>query len=172
MALVMGSKGLRVPVDFNVFIGGISQAGRVQSFKHPDIEFKTDDANLAGVLGEVSIPLDLKAMKCELVLKDVNRTLMGRLGKTDNTPLVIRAAARSLDDTVDSLKITINGRFNKLESGEWKPGEAATQKYAIDLDYYKYEDGGEVVYEIDKLNNVLIVDGTDLWQGMRAALGQ
>ncbi len=169
---VLGSKGLRIPVDFCVFVGGLTQAGRVASFKHPDIEIKTDTANLAGVLGEVSIPLDLAALKAELELKDVNRALMGRLGRAADTPLVIRAAARALDDSVDPLKITINGRFTKLESGAWKPGEAATQKYSVDLDYYRYEDGGAVVYEIDKLNNVFVVDGTDIWAGVRSALGQ
>lgn len=167
---ILGTKGLRVPVDFCVFVGQ-SLAGRVVSFKHPDIEFKTDTSNLAGMLGEIGIPLDLSALKAEMTLKDVNRTMMGRVGKTDNTPIVIRAAARALDDTISPLKITINGRVNKMESGEWKPGDAPTQKYSIDLDYYKYEDDGVTVYEIDKFNNTLIVGGTDLWQDIRAAMG-
>lgn len=171
MAILQGSKGLRVPVDFCVF-AGLSLAGRVVDFKHPDLEFKTDNANLAGVLGETSIPLDLAALKSEMTLKDVNRTMMGRFGKSTNIPIVIRAAAADLNDTVSALKITLGGRVNKLESGTWKPGDAATQKYSIDLDYYKYEDDGETLFEIDKVNNVLIVDGVDLWKDKRAAMGQ
>lgn len=169
---VLGSKGLRVPVDYCVFVGGVSLAGRVTKFEHPDLEWATEIANLAGILGSTTIRLDLKELKAKLGLKDVNRTMMALFGREKDIPIVIRAAARAVDDSVDPLKITLMGKVNKLSSGAWEPGKAADQSYEIDLDYYKYEDNGEVVYEIDKFNGVLIVDGVDIWRDMRAALGQ
>lgn len=172
MALSYGSKGLRVPVDFCVFVGGVSLAGRVAKFEHPELEWTTESANLAGVLGSTTIRLDLKELKAKLTLKDVNATLMALWGREDNTPLVIRAAAKALDDSVDPLKITLIPKINKLSSGAWEPGKAAEQTYEFDLDYYKYEDNGNTTYEIDKMNNRLIVDGVDIWADMRAAIGQ
>lgn len=171
MAL-LGSKGLRVPVDYCVFVGGVSLAGRVAKFEHPDLEWATETANLAGVLGSTTIRMDLKELKAKIGLKDVNRTMMALFGREKNTPIVLRAAARSVDDTVDPLKITLIGKFIKLSSGAWEPGKAADQAYEIDLDYYKYEDNGEVAFEVDKMNNILIVDGVDINADTRSAMGQ
>lgn len=170
MAL-LGSRGLRSPVDFCVFVGGISLAGRVSKFEHPDLEWTTETINLAGVLGSTTIRLDLKELKAKLSLKDVNATLMAMFGRESNTPIVIRAGARAQDDSVDPLKITLMGKTTKLASGAWEPGKPGEQAYEYDLDYYKYEDAGVTRFEIDKFNNVLKVDGVDLWSGMRAALG-
>lgn len=172
MVELLGSKGLRVPVDFCVFVGGTSLAGRVAKFDHPDLEWTTESANLAGVLGSTTIHLDLKELKAKLTLKDINATLMGMFEREKNTPIVLRAAARSLNDSVDPLKITLIPKITKLASGTWEPGKAGEQSYEFDLDYYKYEDNGVTRFEVDKMNNILIVDGVDIWADMRSALGQ
>lgn len=168
----LGSGGKRSLVDYCVFVGGVSLAGRVAKFEHPDLEWTTETANLAGVLGSTTVRLDLKELKAKLTLKDFNATLMALFGREKKTPIVIRAAARSQDDVVDPVKVTINGKITKIGSGAWEPGKDGEQTYEFDLDYYKVEDNGVTLFEIDKMNNILIVDGVDIWADMRSALGQ
>ena len=41
---------------------------------------------------------------------------------------------------------------------------------ALEVIYYKYIQDGEVLLEIDKLNNVFKIDGWDYYEGIREAL--
>ncbi|MNR67663.1 Phage tail tube protein FII [compost metagenome] len=55
--------------------------------------------------------------------------------------------------------------------GDWKPAGEAEIKHALKLVYYKLEIDGRVMYEIDPINMIQVVDGVDQLAAERSALG-
>ena len=65
----------------------------------------------------------------------------------------------------------MRGMLKELDMGDWKPGDKAENKYAMALQYYKLEVDGRVMYEIDMVNCVRVIDGVDQMADVRSALG-
>ena len=55
----------------------------------------------------------------------------------------------------------MRGRHKEVDSGEWKTGESNTTKVTSTNSYAKLTINGEVLYEVDLINMVEIVDGVD-----------
>ncbi|MEG0100476.1 MAG: phage major tail tube protein [Citrobacter sp.] len=82
--------------------------------------------------------------------------------------------ARSLDAIADQSKpvtVVVRGRHKEVDSGEWKTGESSTTKVSSTNSYAKLTINGEVLYEVDLVNMIEIVDGVDLMEAHRNALG-
>ena len=77
------------------------------------------------------------------------------------------------DDTgeVQAVELVVRGRHKELDSGEWKTGVSSTTKVSGTNSYAKLTINGEVLYEIDLVNMIHIVDGVDLMEAHRNALG-
>ena len=58
-----------------------------------------------------------------------------------------------------------------MDSGEWKTGESNSTKVSSTNTYAKLTINNEVLYEVDVINMVEIVDGVDLLEEHRSAIG-
>jgi P2 family phage contractile tail tube protein len=67
--------------------------------------------------------------------------------------------------------VTLRGGIKEVDMGDWKPGDKAEIKHAIKAVYYKLEIDGRVMYEIDPLNMIQVVDGVDQLAAERSAVG-
>jgi P2 family phage contractile tail tube protein len=65
----------------------------------------------------------------------------------------------------------VRGRHKEIDGGELKTGESNTTKVSSVNTYAKLTINGEVCYEVDVLNMVEIVNGIDLMEAHRSALG-
>ena len=65
----------------------------------------------------------------------------------------------------------MRGGLKEVDMGDWKAGEKAESKHSMALTYYKLEVGGRLIYEIDMVGMVLVVDGVDQLAEERSALG-
>lgn len=72
---------------------------------------------------------------------------------------------------VQAVELVVRGRHKEVDSGEWKTGESNTTKVTSTNSYAKLTINGEVLYEVDLINMVEIVDGVDLMEAHRNALG-
>lgn len=72
---------------------------------------------------------------------------------------------------VQAVELVVRGRHKEVDSGEWKTGESSTTKVSSTNSYAKLTINGEVLYEVDLVNMVEIVDGVDLMEEHRNALG-
>ncbi|QXY84980.1 hypothetical protein EWI73_14120 [Salmonella bongori] len=82
--------------------------------------------------------------------------------------------SRSLDAIADQSKpvtVVVRGRHKEVDSGEWKTGESSSTKVSSTNSYAKLTINGEVLYEVDLVNMVEIVDGVELMEEHRNALG-
>ena len=66
---------------------------------------------------------------------------------------------------------TLRGMLKEVDPGDWKAGDKAEMKYAMAVTYYKLEIDGRVMYEIDMVNAVRVIDGVDQLAAERSALG-
>ena len=72
---------------------------------------------------------------------------------------------------ITAVVATLRGGLREVDPGEWSGGSKAEFKYAVDVTYYKLEIDGRVMFEIDPINCVRVIDGVDQLADVRNALG-
>ena len=163
----------QVLFDTNLFMGGISFSGDVPSVTLPKITVKTDSFRGGGMGGEIEMDMGLEKLEASFVTTGVRREAMKYFGLADQTACnaVFRGAFKGLAGKVTPVIATLRGLLKELDMGDWKPGDKAENKYAIALQYYKLEIDNRVMYEIDMVNCVRVIDGVDQMADVRNALG-
>lgn len=163
----------QVLYDTNLFMGGISFSGDVPSVTLPKITVKTDSFRGGGMGGEIEMDMGLEKLEASFVTTGVRREAMKYFGLADQTACnaVFRGAFKGLAGKVTPVIATLRGLLKELDMGDWKPGDKAENKYAIALQYYKLEIDNRVMYEIDMVNCVRVIDGVDQMADVRNALG-
>ena len=63
------------------------------------------------------------------------------------------------------------GTIRMITPDAWQPGQKAAKEYTVDCRYYRYEQDGEVIHEIDVVNMIRVINGTDRLAEIRAAIG-
>jgi P2 family phage contractile tail tube protein len=61
--------------------------------------------------------------------------------------------------------------LTEQDPGSWKAGEANETKFSIGCTYYKLEIDGAVIYDLDPINGIRIINGVDQTAAERAAIG-
>ena len=163
----------QVLFDTNLFLGGISFSGDVPSVTLPKLTVKTDSFRGGGMGGEIEMDMGLEKLESSFVTTGVRRESMKYFGLADQTSCnaVFRGAFKGLGGKVTPVIATMRGMLKELDMGDWKPGDKAENKYAMALQYYKLEVDGRVMYEIDMVNAVRVIDGVDQLAAERSALG-
>ena len=163
----------QVLYDTHLFMGGISFAGDVPSVTLPKLTVKTESFRGGGMGGEIELDVGLEKLEASFVTIGVRREAMKFFGLADQTSgnAVFRGAFKGLGGKVTPVIATMRGLLKELDMGDWKPGEKAESKYAMALQYYKLEVEGRVIYEIDMVNCVRVIDGVDQMADVRSAIG-
>ncbi|WP_456386423.1 phage major tail tube protein [Profundibacter sp.] len=156
--------------NFNVFIDGVSYFGRATEGKIPDLKISTSAHRGAGMDAPVGIDTGMEAMSAEVTMAEWDPALLKKIGKIER--FVFRPAAKSEEDfSADTYIATIGGLLVTNEFGGLKPGDPATLKLSIDVREYRFEQNGEVLFDIDIQNGKRIIGGVDQLAEMRNAMG-
>lgn len=155
------------------FIDGVSFAGEMPSLTLPKVVLKTEAYRGGGMAGEVEIPTGVEKLEAGFITNGVRREALKFFGLSDRTACsaVFRGSFKGLKGKVTPVIVTMRGGIKEVDMGDWKPGDKAETKHNMALTYYKLEVAGRVVYEIDMLGMVLVVDGVDQLADERSALG-
>ena len=89
----------------------------------------------------------------------------------DSVAITIRGAIQAQGDTAKPVVANMRGGWRELDSGTWKPGDKSTVKIAVISNYYKLSIDGEELIEVDAINLVRKVNGTDQMEAIRSAIG-
>ena len=146
------------------------------SIKRPSIEVMTDTVKGAGIAGEIDLPTigQLSAMEYEISFKRTNEKAVALFGqKTQH--LETRWVTDVLDTasgkvTTCANKEIVKGIPKKLDLGNIETNSNNEATVAFEVTYYKFIQDGKGLIEIDKLNNVFIVNGVDYAKELREAL--
>ena len=157
----------------NLFVDGVSFAGDVPSLTLPKLTVKTEAHRGGGMAGEIEMDMGLEKLEASWTSTGVRREMMKYFGLSDQTGYnaVFRGAFKGLKGQITPVIATLRGMLKEVDPGDWKAGDKAEMKYAMAVTYYKLEIDGRVMYEIDMVNAVRVIDGVDQLAAERSALG-
>lgn len=168
---IVGAKVLR---GFNLFVDGKGYAGKVEELTLPKLTIKTEEFRAGGMDAPVELDMGMEKLECSFTLGDFSADVMRAFGLGHNQPvdLTFRGALGLGDEKVVPIVVKAQGMFREQDLGTWKPGDKLQHKATVALKYYRYDQDGELIHEIDIENMVRIVDGKDMLAETRAAIGR
>ena len=157
----------------NLFVGGVSFSGDVPSLTLPKLTVKTEAHRGGGMAGEIEMDMGLEKLEASWTSTGVRREAMKYFGLSDQTACdaVFRGAFKGIKGQITPVIATLRGMLKEVDPGDWKAGDKAEMKYAMAVTYYKLEIDGSVMYEIDMVNCVRVINGVDQESAVRSALG-
>lgn len=160
----------------NLFNDGNNWQGLVESLTLPKFTRKFEKYRGGGMPGAVDIDMGLDdgALDTEFTAGGMEALLFKQMGTATVDGVMLRfTASIQRDDTaeVQAVELVVRGRHKEVDSGELKTGESNSTKVSSTNTYAKLTIAGEVLYEVDIVNMIHIVDGVDLMDAHRSALG-
>ncbi len=112
----------------------------------------------------------MEGMTSEMTFAEWSTPILKSLGKKDR--FVLRPAMSSATDfSASTIIATLSGLITTSEPGDLKPGTNATLKVSMDVQAYKLEVNGEVIFDIDLVNAKRVIGGVDQLAEIRRAMG-
>lgn len=160
--------------DFRHYIDGFGYAGVIAEVTLPKLALKTEDWRAGGMLGPMKIDLGLDAMEATITFGGLTDAALRQFGTGIHDGVLNRFAGAYQEDgsgTVRALEVFMLGRWHEIDMGTAKVGADTSHKAMLNVAYYRMAVDGVDWIEIDLVNGVFIVMGTDRWAQIRAAVG-
>ena len=148
----------------------------VTKFTLPNIQFGDGAMTGAGLLGEINIPdlYNISAVEHSISsrsLRNITKSL-GPAGAEFRLAWAMEnlSAAGSLG-IFDSYLATVKGRAKEIPGPDVEKGSELAPTITYSDWYYKLTRNGETIVEIDMINGIININGTDYAAPLRAALG-
>ena len=160
--------------EYNAYLDGTKMIGVAASVTLPEVNMKTSTVSGVGVNGELDSPTigQFESMEQEIQFNTLYSSAMDMLSPLSTVNLTLRAAQQVYDKTggyaFKGLRIVMGGRVKEFNPGTVKKGDAMDAETTLELTYYMIEVDGEQVVEVDKLNGVYKVNGSDMLAGIAA----
>ncbi|WP_165667411.1 phage major tail tube protein [Metapseudomonas otitidis] len=159
-----------------LFNDGVAYGGLAKTVTLPPLSRKMEGYRGGGMHGTVKADLGLSddGIVVEWTAGGLVTHAIRQFGATSASAVPLRfAGAYQADDTgtVTAVEVVLRGRHETVEMGDATPGEDTEQKVTTTCSYYKLTVDGEVLVEIDLLNFIEIIDGQDMLEAQRKAIG-
>jgi uncharacterized protein len=168
----MPSPASDVLKNFHVYIDARGYAGNADQVKLPKLSIKTDDYLAGGLDVPVGLDMGQEKMESTVVLSKFDPDALTLWGLRDGymCPITVKGATESLDGSVKQVVANMRGKIRGVEMDDLKAQERSKITFTMEALYYKLTVNGRVVYEIDVLNMVRIVNGVDQLAAIRSAI--
>ena len=160
--------------NFNLYNDGFSYLGEVEEVNLPKLKRKMEDYRGGGMSGPVKIDHGMEGIELDWTAGGWMHTVLDQWGATSHDAVQLRfAGAIQGDDIipVSALEIVVRGRHEEIDPGSSKAGDKTQIKIKTTCSYYKLTLDGETKIEIDLVNGIEIVNGNDMTQLQRLAMG-
>lgn len=159
--------------NFSLFLAGTNYAGRVSELQLPKLKRKTEAWRGGGMDGEIDLALGIEKLEGGFTLTGIDRESLAMFGRANGGAFngMFRGAFTDKSGRVTSAVVVLRGLLTEVDMGSWGSGKKNETKYTVTADYYKLELDDRVVYEIDPIGNIRVIDGVDELAAERAALG-
>lgn len=164
----------RVLKNYNLFNDGESYMGQVEEVTLPKLARKTEDYRGAGMSGTVKLDFGQEAIEIEWKAAGFMAGVFRQYGLLNISGAQLRfAGAYQSDDSVvpDAVEIVVRGRHTEIDPGKAKAGDKTEFAVKTACSYYKLVVNGETLIEIDPLNGIEKVGGSDRNILIRAIIG-
>ena len=162
--------------NFNLYVGDDDPryAGKC-SVTLPTLTINTEEHRAGGMDAPVAIDMGMNAIDIEFSLSEYDPTALsffGISGSSENLPKIIAKGALQGDDgEVTSAIVTAIGIMTETNLGAWVAGEMTENTFKINCRYYSFDLDGTVIHEIDTVNMIRMINGTDQLEPIRGAIG-
>ena len=160
--------------NMNIFNDGISWLGEVAEVQLPKLARKFEDYRAAGMDGAVGVDMGQENLEMEITAGGVIKQALLQFGTTKVDGVSQRfAGAYQQEDTgqVTAYEIYMRGRWQEVDMGKAKPGDNTEVKLKARLAYYRLVANGVDLIEIDLMGMVFKVNGVDILEEQRRAIG-
>lgn len=162
--------------NMNMFNDANSYLGVSKSATPPPLSRKMEGYRGGGMNGPVKADLGWSddGIQFEWTLGGLDLIALKQFGAVKADGVLLRwVGAYQQDDTgeVIAVEMVVRGRHETIDMGEAAPGEDTEHKITTTCSYYKLVVNGEVIIEVDLLNFIEIIDGVDMLEAQREALG-
>lgn len=160
--------------NFNTWVDGVCYATAAQELSLPKIATKMEDYRGGGMNGPVDIDMGTEKLELETTYGGFMAPIFAKFGAAKLDATLLRfAGAYQRDDTgeVDAVEVVVRGRHQEIDSGKAQAGDKTEFKVKTSCSYYKLTVNGKDLVEIDHLNFIYRVGGTDRLAEHRKAIG-
>ena len=162
--------------DANVYVDGGSFLGRASEVTLPDIKATMASHNALGLSAKIELPTGLDAMEMTIKLNGIYADIANIGANPYNThDFQVRAAIETFGSAgrtiTESLVCYIVAFAKGSPNGSFKQHEPVDATLTLQVQAIKLEVAGSVVYDIDIINGIWLVDGIDVVGAKRAILG-
>ncbi|AZF57436.1 phage major tail tube protein [Pseudomonas sp. R11-23-07] len=162
--------------NLNLFNDGNSYLGLVKSLTLPSLGRKMEAYRGGGMNGPVKADLGMSddGIQFEWKTGGLDLISLRQFGAVNASSVALRfSGPYQQDDTgeVSSVEVVVRGRHETIEMGDAQPGEDTEHSMTTTCSYYKLTVDGEEIIEIDLLNFVEKVNGVDMLEKHRTAMG-
>ncbi len=160
--------------NFNVFNDGLSYLGQVSELQLPKLAMAAEEYRGAGMLAPVDIDMGLEKLELEATYGGMVVGVLRQFGLTRIDGAMLRfVGAYQADDSAGPVagELVVRGRHMEIDPGSAKAGDDTEWKVKSTLSYLKWTIAGTEQVEIDVMNNVYRIGGTDRMSDIRSIIG-
>ncbi|WP_341743105.1 phage major tail tube protein [Azonexus hydrophilus] len=160
--------------QFNLYADGESLMGVAEEITLPKLARKMEEYEGAGMAGPIDIDMGAEKMELDWTCAGLVFSAIKQFGAAKADAIMLRfAGAYQREDTGDThaVEIVVRGRHAEIDMGNAKVKEKTVTKIKTSLTYYKLMVDGEVLIEYDALGMIFVVNGKDLLEEQRKAVG-
>ena len=145
---------------FNMYLKGNRLIGVSGEISLPDLSSMTSTVSGAGIAGEMESPSIgmFGSIKQEIPFRMLSKDMLKLYNPIEPMELTLRASEQS---------VVFRGRPVDIKLGNLKQGGPMDSSVSLELSYILIEVDGETMFELDKLNDVFVVNGVDLLAKVR-----
>lgn len=160
--------------NFNLFNDGNSLMGIADEVTLPKLSRKTEEFQAAGMPMPVDIDISNDKIELDWTAAGFLFEAVKQYGATKVGANMLRfAGAYQREDTgdVDAVEIVVRGRHKEIDFGNAKVGDKSQTKIKTTCSYYKLTVNSQVLIEIDAMAMIFVVNGVDMLEKQRKAIG-
>lgn len=160
----------------NVFFNGDNWVGQAEQFTPAKLARNLEAWRGGGMPGSAHVDKGFEddALNTSCILGGYEAEILRNSASDKADAVMVRfAGSFQQDDTgeVTQVEVVQRGRIQEADRGDWKTGEDSPTTVNFVNSYYKEIVNGEVIVEVDTINMVHIVNGVDMLDKHRRAIG-
>ena len=171
----MGALGIPGVINnFNLYNNGTALVGLTGEISLPDFEGMTETLSGPGILGEIEEVIigQFGSMELEIPFRILDEDAFKLMSPATSLNLTLRASEQFTVKSTGGIdykgmRVVVSGRQKKLTGGTVKQGGAMDASVTVEITYIMIELDGKQRIELDKINNVYKVNGSDLLAKIR-----
>lgn len=159
---------------FDLFVDGVGHAGEIEELQLPTLAITEEDFRAGGMDIPIGIDMGMEKMEVSFTLSGPSKNALSLFGLAGGaqTQFTARGSLESFGGVKTPVAVAMRGKIKSIEPGAWQGGQKSSFAFSVSLTYFRYEQAGESLIEIDAINMIRIINGVDQLAEHRANIGR